>query len=279
MRNIVLLHERVKFWLDITRSPRFSPKQVDNAINIAINEIVKNRFEPSITNGKQQGTIELKGFQRNKTIREELKPLVKHFHPNSFTNNIILNSDSTFITISDYGYYTLFEIKLTGKTGTNAENKSITVYPIEVIQEKFDMISKDPYERPTIVDPTRTYFTEDSLGYTFFLGDMGNYEVLPTNVKVSYLAIPLTVFYGFETTVGAVTNGTNFIVSQEAGTVYSVMQKIGTEITSMGAAGTTKVVYGYQSSDIPDVLFDEIAKIAANILLATIGKSAPQQQQ
>jgi hypothetical protein len=262
---------------------------IDNAINVAIGDIIKNRFVPS-TQMNQDGTQDLKGFQRTNTIREELRTLVKStmLVASSITTfrstQTILNADITNATsdgtdqgspCTDFSYYTLFEIEL-----SNGEK----LYPIETTQEKLDFMIKDPYQRPTLEAPSRTYFIENATGYKFYIGPLDALTI--DHVTIYYLSAPVEMYIGQEIVLSA-SGGVDTICFQETATVKNssnanISVKIGDVITytANNSASTVKVVKGYVSmTTIPDMLFDEIAKVAAGHLLMIVGRSAQLNNQ
>lgn len=262
--NIILLHERVKFWLDVSRSPRFLPKQVDTAINVAVDEIIKDRFIPN-TPANKEGILDIKGFERTRLIRNELAPIVKVKENIAITNNRLLFSNQDFPT--DYSVYTLVEIIISDKK----------YYPVEVSQEFMRGLVNDPFSRPSIEPEDMTYFRVTNEGFIFYVG--------PNNiskVNLSYLAKQASVFYGYEKRVVNVTNGQNIIVAQDSCTFGTTDYKLGDELVKPNPLQTAEenilVVTGSVNCEMPDILFDEIAKRAAESLLLTVGKSMNIQQ-
>ena len=43
--NLPEMHDRVDFWADTVKSPRYTRKQRDAALNIAIDSFVKDRYD------------------------------------------------------------------------------------------------------------------------------------------------------------------------------------------------------------------------------------------
>lgn len=269
-KNIVHLHERVKFWLDITRTPRFKTNTIDNAINIAVNDILINRFKPSIEADTQQKNLELKGFQRSNQLRDELKPLVKVTSAISPSTNVLVNADLP----ADYGYHTLFEWTLTN---------GMIIYSTPITQEKLDIIQKDPYKRLKDGEAIKIYHIEQSDGFRFISSSWGKSRAGATitgTVKVYYLAKPTDVFYGFEKLLSAVGVGVTAIVTQETATILATDKKIGDEIpyNAGNSTNTCKVVTGYINLALPEILFDEVAKLAANHLISIVSRTAQISQ-
>lgn len=262
-KNIVLLHDRVKFWLDVSRSPRFLPKQIDSAINIAIDDIIKDRFIPN-TPANKNGIMDIKGLERTRLIKNELAPIVKVKSDISINGNRLLFNDQNFPT--DYYVYTSMEIVI----NSNIYN------PIEVSQEFLRGLREDPFSRPSISPEDKTYFKVTNEGFTFYVG-----QNTITKVNLSYLAKQATVFYGFEKRVVNVTNGAAIIIAQDACTFGSTNYKLGDQLVKPGALSTAEenvlVVTDWVNSEMPDILFEEIAKRAAESLLLTVAKSMANQ--
>ena len=262
-KNIIQLHERVKFWMDISRNARFHYKLVDAAINVAIDSIIKNRFIPNTLNNKE-GVLDIRGFERTKNIRDELVPLVKKKEI-TVSSNTLLFSDQNFP--ADYAYYTLIELEINGTK----------FYPAEIDQERLRSLKEDPFARPSTDFCDQTYFQELSDGFTFFVGGS-----TVSKVTLYYLGKQTTVFYGFEKTLVNITNGKDIIISQNSCTLGGVSMNIGTKTTRPASLSTEEqailAVYDWVDSNMPDVLFDEIAQRAAETLLLTVGKTIGQQQ-
>lgn len=268
-KNIVHLHERVKFWLDITRTPRIKSKTIDSAINIAINDILKDRFKPSIQADSQQKNLELKGFQRTGILRDELRPLVKISEPITLSSSLLATADLPV----DFGYHTLFKFTL---------NNGVNLFAIPTTQEKYDIIMRDPYQRLNNNEANRLYYIEKNEGFEFLYSSWGkarNGDNITSTLKVHYIARPVDVFLGYEKSLSAVASGES-IVSQETSVVLGADVKLGDVIpyNAGNSANTTKVVTGSVNMSLPEILFDEVAKLAAQHLSNVVTRTSQVSQ-
>jgi hypothetical protein len=340
--NTVQLHKKVKYLLDQPHSPRFRTGTIDDAINDAIERIVMNRFIPEQS---QEGN---RGFQRNRVIRDELRPFVqrtstsardwKGMSPNGdveylfrqyhyyqiiafdthdavdvlalqaigaptvlvestltlvLNQEFMANSDAdieftgsgmTFIqsvpTIryheqekmligaslpEEYGYYALLRLTING----------VKVDPFEITYEQLAMVMQDPFMRPSIDFPPRTYHFESKDGFKFIYGDRG----VVTDVELFYLSRPLRVKYGKERLLSSLSQGTDVILGQEEAVIVAggvtYEYSYGDEFTvpaSITSGSDASVVVGTVNSDLPETLVREVVSEAAKILLVTVEK-------
>lgn len=336
--NTVQLHKKVKYLLDQTNSPRFRVDQIDEAINDAIDQIMFERFKPESPQDTQRG------FQRNRILRDELRPLVKvlststrvwedpivsngttpilfekkyyyyisalgsltvdeennlksigapvdamtgdivtdlEFEPvnemaitiadTAFTvhrSKVFLKYDPSTRTLlsdyfpADYNYLALIRIKVSG----------VTADPFEITYEQVATVMQDPYSRPSIDMPPRTYHFEANDGYRFLTGDRG----VITEVEFYYLSKPVRVKYGKEVPITQAAQGEIVILGQEQAVItYSGINKelsYGDEFSVPAgvAPSSTVIVKGTVNSDMPDSLVREICSRAAKILLVTV---------
>jgi hypothetical protein len=99
--NIVQLHERVRFWVDIVASARFDSLDIDNALNASIDMKVRESYD------KNRPMNRSDSFQRVQRVRDELGRLVKFAN---LSNGLSVTPGEEYPTaidlssIEDYGY-------------------------------------------------------------------------------------------------------------------------------------------------------------------------------
>lgn len=334
--NTVQLHKKIKYLLDQSNSPRFRTDQISEAINDAISIVMMNRFKPESPQDPNAG------FQRNRILRDELRPLVKKIST-SFRDFRIMTTDSGgWFQIKTRNYYKVVTfdgtdtvakdrliatgapVNESGDVILNLEYKAIqprevksvqplqiaesiplidfdvetntllansfpadynylsmlritvngiVADPFEITYEQVATVMQDPYSRPSIDMPPRTYHFESNDGYQFITGDRG----IITEVEMYYLSKPVKVFYGKEKTFAPVPAGSRVILGQER-----VLLKNGANAYGEFGYGdyiitpanpspqTTVVVTDTINSDMPESLVREIVSEAAKILLVTV---------
>ena len=263
--NIVQLHEKVKFWLDTTRSPRFTPAMIDSAINSAIIAIAQGRFVPNEDSGDKNHSGRKTGLQRNLMLRNELRPLVVESSEITVAGTLASGfsiDDSTL----PVGMFLHVGFELRSYDASN--NLIITSTPKPITFEELSMLQKDPFVRLDGHYPYNSYYMEQSGKFKFYAG------FKPDKVVISYLLKPVSVFYGYETTIGVVPSGTSTIIAQESCTINNVNYKMGDVLSRPVVVDNTSalVVIGSVNSNLPESLFDEIARNAAAMLLLSVGK-------
>lgn len=343
--NTVELHKKIKYLLDQSNSPRFLVDQIDESINDAIDHIMIERFKPESPQDTQRG------FQRNRILRDELRPLVKmvstsmrdwshekevsiggviYFQaktlykfigvgtltPTEIANlklagapfdefdTLILDLEfepqyPISVTISNIGtsyIYSPIAIKFDAETNTllseyfpedynylaliRIKISGITADPFEITYEQVATVMQDPYSRPSIDMPPRTYQFESNEGYKFLTGDRG----IITDVEFYYLSKPVKVKYGKETTLSEINAGESIILGQQnaqvTGTNFNESLFYGDEFIVPAAAlpANTVVVENTVNSDMPDSLVREICSRTAKILLVTVENFNKAQQ-
>jgi hypothetical protein len=255
--NVVQLHERVRFWADVVGSPRFETSDIDNAINVAMNDLVEEKYYP--TRIAHSGD----SFQRSQRTRDELSALVKE-SDSSVTGQITLANYTGYsiipITSFPVGYKYLLAIALYNASGTRYNCWPITY-------DRINVIDLNPYRRPRLTPIPKQYYNESNIGIKVI------HAIVPAPAKavIHYLAAPIQWQLGPDYP-GSLDNDWQLIVTSEICVYNGVTYLRGDLITIAGElfidSGT--VVKVFVNSNINVSLHEEIARKACINLLLSI---------
>lgn len=265
--NIVQLHERVRFWLDIVSSPRFESQDIDNALNVAIDSKIRESYDDKRPINRSDT------FQRVQRLRDELGPLVKKLSLTDF--DLVYNTTDKITELSfksgkasDYGWLLSFRIKFDN-------NGWKTVMPLTYNRK--NTISANPFRRVRSTSDSYIYYHESSdsnndmkwlILHDYYATDTIN------DVEVYYLATGDNVNYGIEYDSSKVFNVDDIIIAVEETVYDSTTYTIGSDIKISGtnySITSGKVVYGYTNPLIRSTAHEEISRRAAINLLLTAG--------
>ena len=257
--NIVEMHNVVSSITDQVSRTRFEDWQIDQAINFASENIVKNRYDKESVRGLDQMY-----FDKNAQVRDELRNSIKSEKINMSNNTIPKSSlpDNYWIMVD-------LEVKF--------EDGKIS-YPYPVSYNQSRSLNKDPYLRPNNEEPLRCYIKEVD-------GDkqiIHNREYNVNQVTLYYLAHPKKVTigerytfneekgskYGFTGSIRFVAGSRLKLDHDYVGTYYIAMYEIPN--INMALTTITGILYldsSLVNSDLPDILHQEICNDAAQILL------------
>lgn len=248
--NIIQLHQRVKFWLDHKFSPRFRLSDYDDAINVAILDIVKDR----IGNVKQLGKPY--SIQSSQVLREELYTLIK-MSPNLYTPTQIASSVG-YLENYPPDHYLLLNLFAT------INGKEYVCYPTN--NNEYDQLIKDPFKRARLSYPDKVYNIESSDGQKIIWGE----SAILNEIKMQYLSKPVEVSSGVEIKSGAVIPiGTQLISTSDKTVHLNVTYPTGVAFTVQSSASSLtsgSAVYNYVNQNTAIMLEEEIAKASAAIL-------------
>lgn len=251
--NIVQLHERVYFWLDRVGSTRFEPLDIDNSLNIAQNDIVKEKYSGS-------KLFPNDSFQVKQKVRDELSNLVKESNPTITHGTGIVNIAKADIP-TDYRY--LLSLALYDSTDVRHSCLPLTY-------DRENVIEKNPFRRTRSTIFPKIYYNELNTGIII----KHAFTVNPTSVQMHYLSSPVDFNYGNEYNTGHDFVVGNIVIAVSDEVVYNgVTYKIGDSITIVSGnlqitSGT--VIFDYTLSDINDSLYETIARRSAiNLLLSS----------
>ena len=254
--NIVQLHERVRFWTDVVGSPRFEQSDIDNAVNIAMNNIVEQKYAPTRLAGSGDS------FQRSQKIRDELSALVKE-SDSSVAGQITFISSvgNSIIPIASFpaDYKYLLAIALYSIVG-----EQYNCWPITY--DRINVIGGNPYRRPRQFPISKQYYIESDAGIKL----VHNIIPAPAKAVIHYLSTPIQWSCGPDYT-GPLDNGFQLIATSETVVYNGVTYLRGDPITISGELFLTSgtVVKNYTNSNINVSLHEEIArKASVNLLLS-----------
>lgn len=259
--NIIEMRERIMFLIDHVQSPRFPDTSYINALNIAINDFVSDRYD----NIKRVKGYSFEAVQR---VRDELYTLVNESTWIAVTANLLPYTNSNFTT---YRHMLLMKVKL------NSATKEYVSIPTTYDEYKTE-ISRDPYSVPSNEDLYNQYYIERNINIQFYPGD--NNSV--TSAQMTYLANPLAVSFGTYVTTGNFTptaSQINCICAED----YTVVTLAGVPITGspfrIGQAVTLTValhvvtgtlIHSYTNCNLPVQAHEEICKMASSTLSGVV---------
>lgn len=265
--NAIELKNRVDFYLDMTRVPRFTFAEY----NIAVNDTIE-KFVSEMVGDPNHRTPE--NVQWVQQIRDDLYTLVKNATGPTITNGTPITTEyytagvATFPNPTDYYAF----LALSGIIAS----KTIPAYPTNY-NEETELIN-DSFKHPT---DTKIYYNENSSGFRVLKG-----TATLSSVNLTYIKTPATYSCGAETQlidgVPAVTltNLATYYATQVS--VYNgVTYLVGATITGSGVqlltSGQVILTSNTTPCDLPDRTHEEIAKrAAATMLLSTANYPAAQ---
>lgn len=241
--NIIQQILRVQFYNDRVRSARFRDEQYIQSIQDAIHNFVDDRTG-NIKRNKNYS------FESDQRVRDDLYTLIK-------TVNATISSG---VALYPADYYRRLRLKPT------VDSVVTRARPTEYNSR----VEENPYRKSS---KKKTYFIETATGYQILCGT-GTLSA----VEFTYLKKYATVSVGKEsdkvTTGGILSNAVNYVVHHEDNAVYNgTTYYPGDTIAGTGLALTSGTVIPSSATtncDLPDSTHEEIAKIAAGILLLTI---------
>ena len=244
--NIVQLHERVRFWVDIVASTRFDSQSIDNGINVAIDNKVRESYDQNMPMNRSDA------FQRVQRVRDELGPLVKKIVKDSglaITDNVVSLSD----TVLDYGWLLAIRVKDTTNSAWHA------VLPIN--HNRKNIVNRNPYRRVRSTPESKVYYYEEN-GTWIIDSSLGAFE----DAEINYLATPAIVNYGIEYDSTKVFIINDQVIAVEETVYNTITYKIGDKITIVtGVLSITSglVVFSYIECDVRQTTHEEISRRAA----------------
>jgi hypothetical protein len=256
--NIVLLHERVLYWCDRIASARFEPDIIDNAINVAINELVEEKYGSSKIHNRGDS------FQRTQKVRDELYPLVLQDDTDTglvLTGNLV-TAASLQSPLIKYKYM------LAGSAVFTVDTVEYTFPLWPLSYNMVNRIDSNPFRRPSVTGMSKVYYIESKNGI-LIIGPAG---LAPDLVTIDYLAVPATVRKGIEI-IGPFDFEEWIIISSLIATAGGETYQIGAKLKVLVPGGITLdtglAVHDFEETDLPDTLHDELAIRAAINLLIT----------
>lgn len=255
--NIIQLHERVRFWVDVVASPRYESQDIDNALNVCIDNKVRESYDKNLPMNRSDS------FQRVQRIRDELGPLVKKLISGS---GLTISKDGTQNKLSlqnnveDYGWLLSMRIQ-----DSDLSKGWHPVYPLTFNRK--NILSRNPFRRVRVTPQSKCYYYENE-GAWLIEDSLGNLD----NAEIWYLATPAIVNYGVEYTSSHSFSDGDVIIAIEETVYIGVTYKIGDKITILNpnlqiTSGT--VVFDYVECNIRSTTHEEISRRASVNLLLT----------
>jgi hypothetical protein len=248
--NIIQLRERIAFLNDRTASARFDNYQYDEAINDAINQIIKDRFD-NVKQGKSYS------FERVQVVIDELNTLVNTSPVIVPVANVIQRANFP----ANYREFILCEVTING----------VKTYSRELSHAELPKIDRNPFKFASF-DKDRVWHTFNSAGINVQFGT-GTF----TAAQITYLRQPAKVTLGLPSnyinpSATALSIGTSYYVSVDCdvnGTPYFVGQQF-TALSTNLVSGQVIAVSNTVDCDLPEKLHDEICDIASATMMGTV---------
>lgn len=244
MANAIKLQYITEGYMDITRNGRVQRIEYDNAFNSAI----KN-FIDSIT-GTSENPVST--YQLNQVYQDNLYTLQK-------TQSAAPSSD---IALYPTDYRSLDKVFAT--------INGIVVYCRPMTQNKLGPMLDDSYRVATDDLP---YYLQDTTGFKIFHG-----TGTITNVDINYIKTPQVFTIGKDTQLinagtGVLTIGLSYIATDPT-VQNAVSYNIGDQFIAAGSttltSGQVILTTNTTTTDLPEKVHEQIAKMAAEILLGSI---------
>lgn len=241
MQNLREMHNRVDFWADKVRSPRYRKDSRDDAINVAIDAYTKDRYD-NIKNRSVEYSFEL--VER---VREELYTILVDNFLLSLSNNVAPQP-------SDFMYHVLTYVFIGGKRVLCSMKPYVE-----------SDLSDNAFTQPDNLQPhhrrTATGFEFDSGGFPIQSARMW-YLKFPRTVKWDTTAIVAGATVLTITSVYTVVSGSVTVagITYNNGDVFTALS------TTMTGTGTVNLLI---NTDMPVQAHEEICKMAAMVLTGT----------
>lgn len=240
--NAIKLAAIADSYMDVTRNARFQRVEYDNAFN----SVIRN-FIDSI-----MGTVEvpISNFQQNQVFQDDLYTLQRTIsaaptldvaaYPTDYRT-----LDSIFATIGGVRYYCR-----------------------PTTQNKLGPLLIDSFRKPS---DTKPYYLQNTSGFTIYHG-IGTI----TSVEINYIKQPQSFTIGKQNQLieagTPLTNGLAYIAVNPS-VQGAFFYDIGDEFTSAGTvltSGTVIPAVFTSTTDLPEKVHDQIAKMAASVMSGNI---------
>jgi len=253
--NIVQLHERVRFWVDIVASTRFDSQSIDNGINVAIDSKVRESYDQNRPMNRSDA------FQRVQRVRDELGPLVKDMRNEAGLSIVVSlvpvgTPGKVIVTITDD--LTDFGWLLSMRMHDDTYTEWYPVFPIS--HNRKDVVKRNPYRRVRVTPESKAYYYEENGGWVID-------HLFPdiSDVQIYYLATPAIVNYGVEyNSTKSFSEDDEIIAVEETvydGNTYKIGEKMTVTLNPSITSGL--VVFDYTECDVRKTTHEEISRRAA----------------
>lgn len=253
--NAIQVGYAIDLYTNLTHTSRFYNIEKNKAVNDAIMKKIDSITDTINSN-------QLTGIDRLQKYRDELYTLIKT-SATAATNIGTYNTD-VYINHVDYpaDYQTFAALTLT--VGGN------TTYGRETTYNKRGPLLECSFRKPTNKKP---YFLEDATGILIYKGDSSTI----TSSKLDYIKQPTAFNMGLESQyidagAGVLTNATAYIATEES-VHNSITYQPGDAFTSANTnltSGQVVLAANTTTIELPEKCHDQIAKMAAEILLGVV---------
>lgn len=248
--NIVQIREKIAFRNDRTASSRFEDFQYDEAIQSAVQQILRNRFD----NIKDPGKYSFEMVQR---IIDELRPLVIVSAPIIPVGNIIQATSFP----ANYREFLLAQVTISG----------IQYWTKPMYHAQVPVLNSNPFKKAS-VSKDRVYQLFDSRGLEV-LFDTGTL----TSAIITYIKEPAIPTLGIPSSkigpgLAVLSIGVSYYVLNDC-IVGTTAFSVGTQFTATSTnlvSGLVVAVSNTVNTDLPVQLHDEICAIASSLMMGTI---------
>jgi len=250
--NIVQLHERVRFWVDIVASTRFESEDIDNAVNIAIDNKVRESYDQNRPMNRSDA------FQRVQRVRDELGPLVRKLDVDDLELTQEADGDKNLLIflksdITNYGWL------LSMRMHSSSYSAWYPVFPLT--HNRKNVVERNPYRKVRRTPQSKSYYYEEASGW-IVRHDCGDVD----NIEMYYLATPAIVNYGIEYDSTKVFTINDQVIAVEETVYNTITYKIGEKFTIVvGVLSITSglIVFSYIECDVRKTTHEEISRRAA----------------
>lgn len=255
--NAIQIGYAIDFYTNLTSTSRFYNIEKNKAVNDAIMKKIDSITDTINSN-------QLTGIDRIQKYRDELYTLLKT--STTAATNVGAYSDDVYINHILYpaDYQTFAALTLT--IGTK------TTYGRETTYNKRGPLLECSFRKPSDVKP---YFLEDATGILIYKGS----SAAISSPKFDYIKQPLDFTLGIENQyidagAGVLTIGLSYIaleVSVQNGVTYQPGIQFTAAVSTTLTSGQVVLASNTVTVELPEKCHDQIAKMAAQILLGTIG--------
>lgn len=253
--NAIQFYNAISLYINETHTSRFYFSEINKAVNDAIMKKIDK-----ITDSTNQGA----GIDKIQKFRDELYTLmtksVRTVTNTATINSIVKEDHITFP--ADYQTY----------AGLSLTINSVTTYGRDTTYGEIGPLLECSFRVPTNKKP---YFLEDVTGLRLFRGTSSTIS----NATLYYVRIPATFNMGTESQIinygTAVLTINTAYIAYEVSVYNGVTYKEGDEFTTNGVltdltSGAVIKKSNTTTCDLPEKCHDELAKMAAEILLGTV---------
>lgn len=240
--NAIQLKERIDFYMDRSRSPRFT----FNQYNLAVRECQMAFFDM---------------YRKDEVgIRDNLYTLLETVSPTiTTTTTTTTYTISHFNYPSDYHFFNSLNVYVDGELAR--------VLPIN--GDEINPVLLDSFKRPS---NTKVYQKEDATGYSIYRGVGGT-----CTASFTYLKAPSDFYIGNEsdliTTGGTVAAATNYTAVEESvvsGTTYNPGDTFSVVVPTTLTSGKIIASSILVDSNLPDTVHEDLAKMTAEYMSGAV---------